>query len=88
MTECAVQEECLAKHWSVQFVRGDMADEKFCRDAVGAAVTKWGGVDYLVNNAFSFIAKGTDATRDDWNRMMQVGPDRLRHDGTNWWPRR
>jgi NAD(P)-dependent dehydrogenase (short-subunit alcohol dehydrogenase family) len=27
-----------------------------------------------VNNAFSFIAKGMDATVDDWNRMMHVGP--------------
>ena len=30
----------------------------FCRQVVEAAVAKWGGVDYLVNNAFSFIAKG------------------------------
>ncbi len=70
----AAQEECVARNWSVQFVRGDMADENFCREAVAAAVGEWGGVDYLVNNAFSFIAKGADATRDDWNRIMQVGP--------------
>jgi NAD(P)-dependent dehydrogenase (short-subunit alcohol dehydrogenase family) len=70
----ATQQACLAQHWSTHFVRGDMADEDFCREAVAAAVTQWGGVDFLVNNAFSFIAKGTDATRDDWNRMMQVGP--------------
>ena len=53
---------------------GDLADENFCRQAVAAAVARWGGVDYLVNNAFDFIAEGGDATRDDWNRMMQVGP--------------
>jgi NAD(P)-dependent dehydrogenase (short-subunit alcohol dehydrogenase family) len=70
----AVQEEGLARHWSLQFVQGDMADERFCRAAVAAAVSKWGGVDFLVNNAFSFLAKGMDATREDWHRMMEVGP--------------
>ena len=70
----ATEQECRAHGWSVQFLRGDMADEAFCRQVVDAAVAQWGGVDYLVNNAFSFIAKGRDATRDDWNRMMNVGP--------------
>ena len=70
----ATQEECVARNWPVQLVARRLADENFCRQAVAAAVAKWGGVDYLVNNAFSFIAKGADATRDDWNRMMQVGP--------------
>lgn len=68
------EQECRAQGWSVQFLRGDMADEAFCRHVVDTAVAQWGGVDYLVNNAFSFIAKGRDATRDDWNRMMNVGP--------------
>ena len=70
----ATEQECVAKGWPVQFVRGDMAEERFCQQVVETAVTKWSGVDYLVNNAFSFIAKGPDATRDDWNRVMNVGP--------------
>ena len=70
----ATQDGLSGPELAVQFVRGDMADEDFCRAAVAAAVAQWGGVDFLVNNAFSFIAKGADATRDDWNRMMQVGP--------------
>ena len=37
-------------------------------------LSKWGKINILVNNAFSFIAKGMDATREDWNRMMNVGP--------------
>ena len=60
--------------YRVQFLRGDMAEEAFCRRLAGEALQKWGRINYLVNNAFSFIAKGIDATRDDWLRMMAVGP--------------
>ena len=58
----------------VEFLRGDMAEEEFCKRIVNSAVEKWGKLDCLVNNAFSFIAKGEDATREDWNRMFSVGP--------------
>ena len=58
----------------VLFLRGDMAEEAFCRKIVDDTLAKWGRVDVLVNNAFSFLAKGADAKRDDWNRMMNVGP--------------
>jgi len=56
------------------FVRGDVSDEAVCAATVSAALTQWGKIDFLVNNAFSFIAKGLDATRADWERMLQVGP--------------
>ncbi|MHB9035427.1 MAG: SDR family NAD(P)-dependent oxidoreductase [Armatimonadota bacterium] len=58
----------------VFFCQGDMADESFCREIMEKTLAKWGRVDYLVNNAFSFTAKGLDATRTDWERVMQVGP--------------
>jgi NAD(P)-dependent dehydrogenase (short-subunit alcohol dehydrogenase family) len=70
----ATEKECLAKGYPVQFVQGDMADEAFCRRLVDQARGRWGKISYLVNNAFSFIAKGIDATRDEWLRMMSVGP--------------
>ncbi len=70
----AAERECLAKGFRVHFVRGDLAEESFCRRLVDEAVKKWGRLDFLVNNAFSFIAKGADATREDWQRMMDVGP--------------
>lgn len=70
----ATEKECLAKGYRVQFVRGDMGEEAFCRRLVDAAQEKWGKINFLVNNAFSFIAKGLDATREDWLRMMSVGP--------------
>jgi NAD(P)-dependent dehydrogenase (short-subunit alcohol dehydrogenase family) len=51
-----------------------MAEESFCGRIVEEARKKWGKINYLVNNAFSFIAKGAEATREDWLRMMSVGP--------------
>ncbi|MBL4701634.1 MAG: SDR family oxidoreductase [Phycisphaeraceae bacterium] len=53
---------------------GDMANGDFCQQVVETAISQWGGVDYLVNNAFSFIAKGLDATRQDWRYSFEVGP--------------
>jgi NAD(P)-dependent dehydrogenase (short-subunit alcohol dehydrogenase family) len=58
----------------VQAVKGDIGEESDCRTLIERAAAKWGRIDYLVNNAFSFIAKGADATRQDWDRIMHVGP--------------
>jgi NAD(P)-dependent dehydrogenase (short-subunit alcohol dehydrogenase family) len=68
------EKELVERGYNVQFIQGDMADEKFCKSIVEEAVKKWRGINFLVNNAFSFTAKGIDATREDWNRIMQVGP--------------
>jgi NAD(P)-dependent dehydrogenase (short-subunit alcohol dehydrogenase family) len=62
-----------ARH-QVLFLQGDMEDESFCKSLVPACVSQFGKLNYLVNNAFSFIAKGLDATVADWERMMRVGP--------------
>ncbi len=70
----ATQMEMQANGWDVLFLRGDMSDDAFCKEVVDATVAKWGKVNYLVNNAFSFVAKGVDATREDWERIFMVGP--------------
>ena len=70
----ATEQECLAKGYQVNFVRGDMGNEIFCHELVDASLKKWGKVNYLVNNAFSFLAKGFDVKRKDWLRVMEVGP--------------
>lgn len=56
------------------FVRGDMLEEAFCDAVVRQAIARWGDLDYLVNNAFSFTAKGLDASYDDWHRSLFTGP--------------
>jgi len=55
-------------------VAGDMAAEAFCRELVAQTMAQHGRVDCLVNNAFSFLAKGLDATREDFLRSFEVGP--------------
>lgn len=68
------EEQFLQEGYPVQFLRGDMADENFCRDLTEACVKKWGKLNYLVNNAFPFTAKGIEATREDWIHVMTAGP--------------
>jgi NAD(P)-dependent dehydrogenase (short-subunit alcohol dehydrogenase family) len=60
--------------FSVVYCQGDMAGEQFCKDVVAVALQKFGKVNYLLNNAFSFVSKSLDATREDWLRTMEVGP--------------
>lgn len=55
-------------------IGGDMSEEAFCRQLVSETIGKFGRLDYLVNNAFSFIAKGLDATREDFLYSLKVGP--------------
>jgi len=60
--------------FDVMFLRGDMIEEKFCKEIVDRTLEKWNRIDYLVNNAFSFIAKGITANTDEWYRSFFVGP--------------
>src|SRR5690606_35041892 len=64
----------LSQGYSVQFLQGDMAEETFCKSLVDTAAGRWGQLDFLVNNAFSFVSKGPEVTREDWDRVMHVGP--------------
>lgn len=41
-------------------VAGDLVEDAFCRALVDAAVAAHGRIDFLVNNAFSFLTKGLD----------------------------
>jgi NAD(P)-dependent dehydrogenase (short-subunit alcohol dehydrogenase family) len=68
------EKELKARNYAVQFLRGDMSQESFCHELVATAAKQWGRLDFLVNNAFSFTAKGLDSTRADWDRVMHAGP--------------
>ncbi|MCE5309730.1 MAG: SDR family oxidoreductase, partial [Acidobacteriales bacterium] len=70
----AIAAELSSKGHQVLFCQGDMAEEAFCQALVRDTLARWGKVNYLVNNAFSFTAKALDATRADWERVLQVGP--------------
>ncbi|MEO8660754.1 MAG: SDR family oxidoreductase [Bryobacteraceae bacterium] len=57
---------------SVVVVEGDVSKREAGVAAVAAATEAWGRVDFLVNNAASFIGKGLDVTDADWNRSLGV----------------
>lgn len=69
-----VETELKREGFDVLFLGGDMAEERFCASVVRDTLGRWGSVDFLVNNAFSFVAKGMSAERSDWERTYQVGP--------------
>jgi ketoreductase RED2 len=58
------------------YVRGDVADSEDCARLVEAAVSTWGRVDALVNNAGTteFIPQAdiAAATPEIWNRILDV----------------
>ncbi len=70
----ATEEEFIRKGFRVFFLQGDMMEEKFCKEIVDKTMHELGRVDFLVNNAFSFVAEGLEATSEDWYRSLYVGP--------------
>ena len=59
---------------AVELAIHDLTTATGARDTVGTAVTQWGGVDIVVNNAGwsvpGFVA--TDTDRDKWQRTIEV----------------
>ena len=68
------QTELQEQGYHVHFVHGDMSEETFCKKIVEETIAQWGELDFLVNNAFSFVSKGLDATKEDWDRILSAGP--------------
>jgi NAD(P)-dependent dehydrogenase (short-subunit alcohol dehydrogenase family) len=64
----------LDEGFSPLIITGDLASEAFCKDLMKQSLQHLGRLDFLVNNAFSFVAKSLDATRQDWLRSFEVGP--------------
>jgi len=60
--------------YDILFIKGDMGNDEFRKKLVITAADKFGNIDYLINNAFSFIARGLDADLEDWHTIMNRGP--------------
>jgi NAD(P)-dependent dehydrogenase (short-subunit alcohol dehydrogenase family) len=73
-TGTQVSREMVEQGFDVIFCQGNLVDAAYCKSVVDQTIAKWGKVDFLVNNAFSFTAKGLDASREDWERSLMVGP--------------
>ena len=67
-------QELMNAGYHAHFLLGDMAEEAFAARIVEETVDRFERIDYLVNNAFSFSGKGQDATSQDWQRVLNVGP--------------
>ncbi len=50
----------------------DVSDAAACQSAVQQVAERWQRIDFLVNDAVSFIAKGIDATTAEWERSLGV----------------
>ena len=68
------EEELKKEGFNVIFLKGDMMEEAFCMEIVEKALKEFGRIDYLINNAFSFVAAGLEAKTEDWHRSLFVGP--------------
>ncbi|SNR78133.1 NAD(P)-dependent dehydrogenase, short-chain alcohol dehydrogenase family [Lutibacter agarilyticus] len=60
--------------YNVTFLHGDMGLEEFCKETILKTIEIYGKIDCLVNNAFSFTAKGVNATKEDWLCSLNTGP--------------
>ena len=54
------------------FVRTDVSDEASVKHMAAEAVSNFGAIHVLVNNAAIFILKGIDATPEEWRPMLDI----------------
>lgn len=66
--------ELVGQGFHAALISGDLREEAFLARIGNETTDRFGRVDYLVNNAFSFIAKGEDASMKDWDHTFQAGP--------------
>lgn len=75
----AAEAELLKEDLAVKFFQGDMGKAETCRDLIEFTVNSFHRIDYLINNAFSFVAKSIDAEDSDWDLSLHVGPVAYSH---------
>jgi len=65
-----VRDALVADGGIVEAYTVDVANDEAVKQAVNMVAERLGKIDYLVNNAFSFISKGLDVTPADWDRAL------------------
>lgn len=68
----AYADELSAAGYPVHFHEVDVSDAEAVQQAVAAVADQYGKINYLVNSAVSFTAKGLDVTTADWERSLGV----------------
>lgn len=66
--------KALAQHLgpSVIFQQTDITQDDQLRRLVEVAVSSFGGIDFVINNACSYLDKGAASTRADWLETLNV----------------
>jgi NAD(P)-dependent dehydrogenase (short-subunit alcohol dehydrogenase family) len=54
------------------FVRTDVADDSSIKGCVEAALSQFGRIDFLVNNAVIYVDGGLQSTREQWLEALNV----------------
>lgn len=62
----------LAQKGGVHIAPGNVTDEAYLTEVVSSAVSEYGGVDFLVTAAASFLDPGVEASWDDWRAIMDI----------------
>lgn len=60
------------RHAGSRFVATDVSDDASIAACVAATVDAFGGIDYLVNCAASYVDNGAASTRAEWNQSWNV----------------
>lgn len=56
----------------VKFIKTDITQDTEIDCCIQATLDSWGGVDYLVNIACSYLDNGIASTREEWNTALNV----------------
>lgn len=56
----------------VKFIKTDVTDDKQIDEAINQTVDNWGGIDYLVNVACTYLDNGLASTREEWQKALDV----------------
>jgi NAD(P)-dependent dehydrogenase (short-subunit alcohol dehydrogenase family) len=69
-----IMRETMADDNNIIFISGDVSREENCKSLIGGAISRFGGVDVLVNNAGIKGAseKITDLTISEWGEVMDI----------------
>jgi len=68
----ALAERLRSNGGQASFYAVDVSDPARCIEAASEFANQTGRLDYLVNNAASFLSKGLDATTEDWDHSLSV----------------
>ena len=56
----------------LMFMQADVTDDAQIDTVIAQTVATWGGIDYLVNVACTYLDNGLASTREEWRQALDV----------------